>query len=231
MMRTLLAEVDNTTAHPALRWLAVATVVLCGGVPLLVLRGVDVGAISGTIVLTLLAQIIQYPMLALGCVAGGHQFGAGVWQRSLLAVPRRIAVVSTQALVVLVVAALVAVFSLLPFLALVALFGEALALSDAPHVAGVVGYLTIMTVLGWALAFTCRSVVAALGTLCACLLVVPVIAGIVGAFGYLPGGAGAVLADPAVADRPGAHPAWLVLWAGSTLGVAALSGLVRDCGE
>ncbi|MDF1486759.1 hypothetical protein [Tessaracoccus caeni] len=230
MRQVLRFEVEALIALPSARWLATAAVLLSVGVPLLVLREVGADAASLTLLLPLVVQIAQYPMLAVGCVAAGHQFGSGVWQTRLLAVPRRVDVAAAQAIAVVAAAATLAAAVAAAFVSTARLAGATVSATDLRQTAGTALYLALLVVLGWATTFAGRSTVVALAALSSSLLIVPAVAQIFGSLSYLPGVAGTALFTPTIPDLPGAQPLWLLLWTGAACAAAILTAKLRDCG-
>lgn len=231
MTRMRLFEVDKLLSLPGCRWLAGASVLLSVATPLLVRGNEEVAGVPAMFVLPQVVQILQYTMLALGCLAAGHQFGTGVWRTTLLATPRRAAVVAVQAIVIAGAAGVLAVMSVVSFLSVATLAGMPASDGDLAHATGAVLYLALLSLLAWAVTLTCRSVVVALGSLSGSLLIAPLLAQTIPPFGYLPGAAGSALAGSLMPGHPGASALWLLLWVGAAFVAATLTARFRDCGE
>ncbi len=231
MRRALLFEVGKLGSVPSVRWLAGVAVLLSIAVPLLVLNETEGDQIALVFVLPLMVQIVQFLVLAAGCVSAGHQFGTGIWQTTLLAFPRRLSVVMVQGITVTSASVLLGMVVAAAFLSAAGFAGAPVATEDLGKAAGAGLYLTLLSVLGWAVTLACRSTVAALGTLSTAVLIVPVLAQIVQPFAYLPGSAGTSLFEAAALDRPGTGSFWLMLWVFLALIAATLTAQSRDCSD
>ncbi|HLT83364.1 MAG TPA: hypothetical protein VKZ83_03935 [Phototrophicaceae bacterium] len=209
-VRVLRAELVKASALPAVRWSAVAAVVVNAGVACFVAYQAryDVGSAPPELLrlLTLAVVAAQLPVLVLGVLVSAAEYPSGAARTTFLAVPRRLPVLAAQAVAAAGTAALTAgaalavtLLALLPFRAGLSLTLDPSDLQTARVLGGYVLYLVLVALLGSALGSLARGpaagLVAGVGLVFLLERVVPLV-GAPTLVAALPGWAGRLVVAP-----------------------------------